>query len=230
MKIFSKKNVLRAIASFSIIACFFLIWLAFPQPDPKLWPPKVKNEEYKIHLTVGEFHTCLDFPDYNLKAFQEWHMGAKEWYFTEKTEIYNLAAKALSKRVDGVIKFGVFAQPFWEREGISKENVFTFWLSKAGFARLLETLHKHRGEKIARKNSFWYYEYTAGYHLLDNCNGFIAQALCKAGLPIRKILAQESISMKWQLRRCLRIQDSFYSKNVQPPNCLKQNLCMRGSP
>lgn len=209
---FNRKFKLFFLTTFFSIL-IFVIWLAFPQPNYKIWPPQEKDEKYLIHLTVGDFHTCLNFPDYELGVYQEWHMGAKEWYLSDNSNIYEVAKKAVADKVPGVIRFGVFSRPFWERENMPKEDVFTFWLSKEGFDRLKSALHKNRGKKISKDDSFWFFEHKKGYHLIDNCNGFIAEAVNAAGLPVRKILSQERYSMLWQLNRCRAIQNEFYTTN-----------------
>jgi hypothetical protein len=184
----------------------------FPQPDYELWPPSEKNEKFKIYVTIDEYHSCINFPDYKLGLFQEWHMGAKEWYLSQDFKVSELALKAAKGKVDAVIRFGVFAIPYWEREGIPEKQVYTFWLTEKGFVRLNNFLHKHRGTDMQRKGKFWYFSYKQGYHLIQNCNSFTSSALIEAGLPIRNLLAQEGISFSWQLNRCKEIQSNFFHK------------------
>ena len=200
------------------LACglFFLIWLAFPQPDPSLWPPAVRNDAYRVSVTIDGFHSFIDFPDFSLGLFQEWQAGAKDWYLTANASLVEVGARALGGSVPGVIRFGVFLQPYWERNHISPDKVFSFWLSAEGFRRLGEALHRYRGHERIKKGEYWYFPYQRGYYLLQNCNAFTASALREAGLPLREILAQEGLSMTWQLERCARLQDEMARPKPAP--------------
>lgn len=188
----------------ALFGAFF--WLIFPQGDPRLWPPAVKNDRYRVFVTVNSYHTCINIPDYNLGKFHEWHMGAREWYLSSGSTLLDVAVKATVGKLRAVIMYGVFSLPYWQREAIPMSKVFTFWLSPEGFLRLQKSLHAFRGKDMERQGNYWYFSYTRGYHMLENCNNFTARALISAGLPMREILAQEGWSMTWQLQRCQALQ------------------------
>lgn len=185
----------------------FILWLAFPQPDTSLWPPKERNERLKVSVTLDDFHSCINFPDYSMGVYQEWHMGARQWYLGNDPSVWEVVTKSLTERTSAVIRFGGFLRPYWERKQIHADKVYHFWLSEKGFSRMQAALHKYRGRKMERIGDFWYFPYLRGYYLFENCNSFTASVLIAAGLPIRESLAQEGTTMAWQLKRCAAIQN-----------------------
>lgn len=215
------------IISLFAASAIFVIWLAFPQPDYSIWPPKEMNDRHIVYVTVDGYHSCINFPDIETGMYQEWHMGAKEWYLGDKSNFAEVVAKATAGKVPAVIKFGLNSHTYWERKGLPKEQVFTFWLSPKGFKQLNNELHRSRGSEIKRVGDFWYFPYKRGYHLIENCNDFIARALIAGGLPIREILAQEGRSMTFQLKRCVRIQSAAFSE--MPASWKKSENAAEGS-
>jgi len=185
--------------------------MAFPQPDPCLWPPKECGERFEVYVSLDDYHSCINFPDYSMGGYQEWHMGAKEWYLGNEPNVWDVVTKSLTERTSAVIKFGVFLRPYWERNQINTDKVFHFWLSEKGFSRMQAALHKYRGREMERIGDFWYFPYLRGYYLFENCNSFTASVLIAAGLPLRETLAQEGITMAWQLGRCKAIQKEHFA-------------------
>ena len=211
LRTFFTSNLRIKLFALFAIGTIFLLWFVFPQPDYSLWPAKEKNNKFILYVTVNGYHSCINFPDFESGLYQEWHMGAKEWYLGKNAKLMEVATKAAKGKISAVIKFGLYSQPYWERNRLPKKQVFTFWLSQKGFHRLINELHKFRGKAMTRKGNFWYFPYKRGYHLIENCNVFTARALKAGGLPIREILAQEGQSMTWQLNRCLSIQNLAFS-------------------
>lgn len=203
------------------LAIVFFFWLAFPQPDPSLWPPKERNERFEVYVTLDAYHSCINFPDYSMGVYQEWHMGAKEWYLGNEPNVWEVVTKSLTERTSAVIKFGGFFRPYWERMQISANKVFHFWLSEKGFSRMQAALHKYRGREMERIGDFWYFPYLRGYYLFENCNSFTASVLSAAGLPVREALAQEGITMAWQLERCTAIQNEHFGSRSLIPGSIE---------
>lgn len=191
----------------AILLLLWGTWFLFPRPDPTLWPPAERDETRRIFVTLNDYHSCINIPDPALGLYQEWHMGPREWYLGKDPRILEVAGRVASGNVAAVIRFGVFARPYWEREGIPEGRVYSFWLSREGLRNLLASLHRHRGHERTRAGEFWYFPYTEGYHLFRNCNSFTASALIRAGLPLREALALDGTTMSWQLDRCRRIQE-----------------------
>lgn len=203
----------RVLVPAGVCLALFAAWLVFPRPDPGLWPPAVCDDANVVYVSLGEIHSAIDIPDRDLGMFQEWHMGTREWYL-ERCRSWPDILKTILFTADGVIRFGVFAYPYGERQGFSPDRVFKFWLSDEGRRRLLARLHRDRGELIERRDDFWYYTCRRRYHLLANCNNFVGAALQEAGLPIRESLSFELLPLAWQLRRCLRFQEEARTKKL----------------
>ncbi|MBU1105655.1 MAG: hypothetical protein KKB51_03220 [Candidatus Riflebacteria bacterium] len=198
----------------------FFLWLAFPQPDLELWPAKERDDRFMVYVSIDDYHSCINFPDYSLGGYQEWHMGAKEWYLGNDPNVWEVVTKSLAKKTSAVLRFGVFLRPYWERMKIPSDKVFHFWLTEKGVSRMVTALHKNRGHEMTREGNFWYFPYLRGYHLIENCNSFTSSVLIAAGLPMREILGQEGVSMAWQLRRCTAIQNEHLGSQRLSPGPL----------
>jgi len=201
----------RGIGLLFLVVAGLVAWLAFPQPDPALWPPAVRDDRNVVYICLNGFHSFLTFPDYQLGFFQEWHMGAETWYLNGAFP-WHLRVSALFRPVSATIRFGLFPFTSWERRSLPEAKVYKFWLTPSGRERLVAFLHRQRGKMLEQKTGFTYFASTRNWSPLGNCNGFIGGDLQAAGLPVRESVSLEGLTMQWQLDRCRRYQQAWLDR------------------
>lgn len=207
--IFRKRKVLGLVSLATLLG---VLWLAFPQPNPVLWPPSTRDDRNLIYVCIDGMHSLITFPDYTLGYFQEWHMGAATWYL-KKQFTWPARAFALISPVPATIRFGLFPFSYWERKKPGTAKVFKFWLSDHGHRNLESFLHSRRGKLVMQDGAYTYFDCKTRWSPLENCNGFIGGALQAAGLPVRESFSIENNTMEWQLSRCDSFQKEWLKRN-----------------